>query len=79
MPVEIMIIFMIMAAGVAAFYYVQGRTYKEINSDLRKEINFYKTEIKAIDTEALHWKTMYKDSIETKIKTKTQKVSKKNK
>lgn len=77
MPVEIMILFMIVSAGVAAFYYVQGRTYKEINSDLRKEVKYYKTETKAMDAEVLYWKTMYKDLLETKNKTKTQKTSKK--
>lgn len=38
MPVEIMILFIIIAAGAAAYFYVESRTLRQINEDKHEHI-----------------------------------------
>lgn len=62
MSIEVMILFIIVAAGLAAYYYVEARTQKTLYDDIQKIIKTYKTEIEALNIEVSYWKSKYTEA-----------------
>lgn len=66
MPVEIMILFMIVTAGIAIYYYVQARAQKILYDDLRGVVETNREEMKVLETEISYWKTRYQQTLKSK-------------
>lgn len=66
MPVEVMILFMIVAAGVAMYYYVQARTQKNLYEDLDSLVETYKEDIQVLETEVSYWKSKFQETSKSK-------------